>query len=150
MSYILDFCTELPVRTFQGGETVLHENQKDGRLYVLRRGVVTVKKRDTEVNRLSSPGSLFGEVALLLHLPHGAEVVAEEPSELYIIEDGISFLAENPEMTILVAKLLAQRLKNMTDEMVELREQLDADEVASSQFGGIIDRMIGHYQDREF
>lgn len=150
MSYILDFCTDLPVRTFPAGETVLHENQKDGRLYVLRDGVATVRKRGMEVNRLSSPGSLFGEVALLLDLPHGAQVVAEETTEFYVIDDGKTFLADHPEMTVLVAKLLAQRLKNVTDELVEFREQLDASEEMRGQFGGILDRLVEHHLDREF
>ena len=64
-----DLCRDLPVRSFEADEPIIEENHKDGRLYILRSGSVAVRKRDVEVNRLSSAGSIFGEVGLLLDQP---------------------------------------------------------------------------------
>ncbi|MCB1079056.1 MAG: Crp/Fnr family transcriptional regulator [Verrucomicrobiae bacterium] len=156
MTTLIDHCTGLPVHTFAAGETILEENQKDGRLFVLKKGVVEISKRGTLINRLSSAGSVLGEVAILLDQPRGASVVAVEPTEAYEVADGTQFLAGNPDLMSLVAKLLARRLKNLTDEVVEIREQLetlteDEDEsISPHALDAVLKRLIDRHMDREF
>ncbi|MBL9154453.1 MAG: Crp/Fnr family transcriptional regulator [Verrucomicrobiales bacterium] len=158
MSTLIDYCTGLPVREFAAGEVILEENRKDGRCYVLKRGVVEISKRGTLINRLSSAGSVLGEVAVLLDQSRAASVVAVEPTEAFEIEDGARFFAARPELMGLVARLLARRLKNLTDEFVELREQLetaveDADEdegVHVATLNAVLRRLVDHHLDREF
>jgi len=153
MSTLLELCADRPVQSFAAGEVILVENLKDGRLRVLKEGVVEISKRGTRINRLSSPGSVLGEIAVLLDQPFGASVTAVEPTEVYLIEDGTRFLLENSEMMTLVARLLARRLKNVTDELVEISEQFEARSDDSGdlvQFEGVLRRLAEHHMDKEY
>lgn len=156
MSTLIDHCAGLPIRHFAAGETILEENRKDGRCFVLKRGVVEITKRGTLINRLSSAGSVLGEVAVLLDQARAASVVAIEPTETYEIADGASFFGTRPELMALVARLLARRLKNITDEVVEIREQLESltedgeDTISASSLDSVLSRLIDRHLDREF
>ena len=122
---MLDFCQDLPVRTFQPGETILWENRKEPTIYILKRGAVEVQRHNTEVNRAASPGSVFGEISVLLNIAHTATVVALEPCEFYVAENGEEFLAQNPEIHGVISKLLAHRLYRVTQQLVELKERCE-------------------------
>ncbi len=155
MSTLLEFCAEQPVRSYAPGDLIIGENHKDGRLRVLKKGVVDITKRGTTINRLSSPGSVLGEIAILLDQSFGASVTAVEPTEVYVIENGERFLHDHPELMSLVAKLLAMRLKNLTDELVEIQEQLEAESDdegfgAAGQLNGVLRRLVEHHLDREY
>ena len=155
MTTLLEFCSDQPVQSYDAGAIVLRENLKDGKLRVLKKGVVDITKRGTRINRLSSPGSVLGEIAILLDQSFGATVTAVEPTEIYVIEDGATFLAERPELMSLVARLLARRLKNLTDELVEIREQIEARSTDDDlgylgQFDNVLRRLVDHHSDRDF
>ena len=153
MLTLLEACQDYPVISFEAGETIIAENLKDGQIRVLKSGVVDVTKRGTQINRLSSPGSLFGEIGVLLDQSFGASVIAAEATEVYLVEDGAGFLRDNPEVMHLVARLLAQRLRNLTDELVEIREQVEAREEGGDyvgQFDSVLQRLVDHHLDREF
>ncbi|MCB1229382.1 MAG: Crp/Fnr family transcriptional regulator [Verrucomicrobiae bacterium] len=155
MTTLLEFCADAPVQSYAAGEAVIRENLKDGKLRVLKKGVVEITKRGTMINRLSSPGSVLGEIGILLDQSFGATVTAVEPTEVYVIEDGDRFLEENPELMRLVARLLARRLKNLTDELVEIREQVEArssddDPGYLGQFDNVLRRLVDHHSDRDY
>lgn len=155
MTALLDFCLDHPVQCFAPGEAVILENLKDGKLRVLKKGVVDITKRGTRINRLSSPGSVLGEVSILLDQSFGATVTAVETTEVYVIDEGARFLAERPELLALVARLLARRLKNLTDELVEIREQVEArsgdeDSGYLGQFDSVLQRLVDHHFDQEY
>ncbi len=155
MTTLLDYCADQPVRSFAADETIIGENLKDGKLRVLKRGAVEITKRGTRINRLSSPGSVLGEIAVLLDQSFGATVTAVEPTEVYVIEDGARFLLENPDLMKLVARLLARRLRNLTDELVEIREQVqarstDEDLGYLGQFDNVLERLVDHHSDRDY
>jgi CRP-like cAMP-binding protein len=153
MTTLLEFCAGRPVQAFGPDEVIIGENHKDGKLRVLKRGVVEIAKRGTIINRLSSPGSVLGEIAILLDQSFGATVTALEATEIYVIEEGEQFLHKNPEFMSLVAQLLAKRLRNLTDELVEIREQVEAqaeDGNYMGQFDGVLQRLLDHHLDREY
>ena len=153
MPTLLETCRDFPVQTFESGETIIGENLKDGRIWVLKSGVVEVTKRGTQINRLSSPGSLFGEIGVILDQASGASVTALESTDVYRIDDGEAFLRENSEVLQLVARLLALRLRNLTNELVEIREQVEAREEGGDfrgQFDNVLQRLVDHHLDREF
>ena len=76
MAPLLDTCTSLPVWSYEPGDTVIQEDCKNGRLFVLKSGVVEVRKRNQALNRSASPGAVFGEVSALLNSAYSASVVA--------------------------------------------------------------------------
>lgn len=141
------------MESFGPDEVIIGENHKDGKLRILKRGVVEIAKRGTIVNRLSSPGSVLGEISILLDQSFGATVTTMEDTEIYVIEEGDRFLQENPDLMALVARLIAKRLRNLTDELVEIREQVEAqreDGNNMEQFDGVLRRLLDHHLDREY
>ena len=70
---------------------------------------------------ISAPGSLVGEVAVLAGGDHSATVTATIPSAVRVAEDGAAFLRSSPEVTLLVAKEVAQRLQGLVEYVVELK-----------------------------
>ncbi len=141
-SSTLDICSQLPVRKFETGDEIIRENQKDGVLYILKKGAVEISKRHTEVNRAASPGSIFGEVSVLLDIAHTATVVALEPCEFYVAEDGEAFLRNHPELNLRIARLLAHRLYRVTGQVVELREQIEATDENYGRVGGVLNSLV--------
>ena len=142
MASMLDFCGDLPVRTFQPGETILWENRKEPAIYILKRGAVEVQRHNTEVNRAASPGSVFGEISVLLNIAHTATVVALEPCEFYFAEDGEAFLEQNPAIHGIISKLLAHRLYRVTQQLVEFKERCEGSESDGYQVDGVLRTLV--------
>tara|TARA_R110002096_G_scaffold215310_14_gene403176 strand:+ start:4208 stop:4648 length:441 start_codon:yes stop_codon:yes gene_type:complete len=138
----LELCSGLPVKTYAQGAEIIREHQKDGVLYILKRGAVEISKRHTEVNRAASPGSIFGEVSVLLDIPHTATVTALEPCEFYLAEDGAAFLFQHPELNLRIARLLAHRLHQSTEKVVELREFIEASDDAYGHVSGVLNSLV--------
>lgn len=122
---VLSFCHGLPERLFEPGEVLLVEGGADKFLYVLIEGEVEVLKGDTQVNTQSEPGAIFGELAVLLDVPHTATVRAISPSRTYVIERAGDFLRSNTELAFLLAKLLAKKLNSITTYLVDLKRQFE-------------------------
>jgi len=133
MSDLLALCASLPTRSVAKGETVFDEGAKDGEILVLKSGRVEVRKGEHTVTTVEHPGSVFGEIALLLDQGHSAGVVALEDSEFHVAPDGDELLASNPEVYREIARVVAQRLVRASERVAELLERLD-DEKDLSDF----------------
>lgn len=125
MASVLDICATLPERQFATGEAVLEEGGTDRVLYVLIEGAVEIRKGDIQINTVADPGSIFGEVAVLLDMPHMATVKTTAPSRFYVAADPAGFLRASPEITLAVATLLARRLHGVTTYLVDLKRQFE-------------------------
>ncbi len=123
MRTILSYCQGLPERTFGAGDTLLVEHEKKGVLYILTEGSIEVLRGDMQIATASEPGSVFGEMSVLLDLPHTATVKALTPSRVYVVERAAEFLQSQTEIAYQLAKLLAQRLYSMTTYLVDLKKQ---------------------------
>src|SRR6266850_2083854 len=110
MPTVLDYCQNLPEKTLGPGETMLGEGKKEGILYILIEGEVEVLKGDFQINTVSEPGAIFGEMSVLLDLPHTATVKTHTPSRMHVVEHASEFLQSHTDIAYQVAKLLAQRL----------------------------------------
>ena len=80
MRTILSFCQDLPEAIFGPGEVLLAEGKKEELLYILIEGELEVLKGDFQINTVSEPGAIFGEISVLLDLPHMATVKALTPT----------------------------------------------------------------------
>src|SRR5262245_13236907 len=105
------------------GTALISEGAKSGRIYVLAEGSVEVIRGETQVALISEPGSFFGEMSVLLDLPHTATVRTLSPATVYAFDDAEAFLRSDPEITLLVARMLAQRLNAATTYLVDLKRQ---------------------------
>ena len=96
----------LPLVTYQPGETVIVDGSKTGRLLILRKGNVAILKENTEIARVSEPSAVFGELSILLDQPHTADVRALETSQFHVA-NATTLLAQNPIAVLYVATTLA-------------------------------------------
>ena len=123
MADILDYCQGLELITFKPGQLMLPEGERLGRLYVLVEGQVEVIRERTQVTHVDEPGSIFGEMAVLLDMPHSATVKALSVVTAYEVPDALTFLENRPEFALHIATMLARRLYYTTSYLVDLQQQ---------------------------
>ena len=80
---------QMKLETFPAGAVIVSQGDEGDRFYLIRRGVVDVKRsedgiRSTVVASLGE-GAFFGEAALLTGEPRNATVVAHEPTEVFTL-----------------------------------------------------------------
>jgi CRP/FNR family cyclic AMP-dependent transcriptional regulator len=103
--------------------TVIVEGQQSGQLFVLETGVVAVTRASVPVATIDTPGSIFGELAVLLNSPATATVHTIGACKFRVSQDPEAFLRARPEVALEVATLLARRLDALTRYLVDVREQ---------------------------
>jgi CRP/FNR family cyclic AMP-dependent transcriptional regulator len=114
-----------PIATYQAGETVLAAASTSGRLLILKKGVVTVLRGGVEIGTVREPGAVFGEISALLDQPHTADVRALEASQFYVA-DAAALFRVDPIALLYVATVLARRLDDANQVLIELRRQVQA------------------------
>ncbi len=123
---LLEFCSgTMPERSFDAGEVILEEGGREGVLYVLAEGSVEVLKGEYRINLVTEPGSFFGEMSVLLALPHTATVKTVTPARFYVADDPRAFMSSRPEIALAISTLLARRLHAMTTYLVDLKSQFE-------------------------
>jgi CRP/FNR family transcriptional regulator, cyclic AMP receptor protein len=146
---LLDHCQGCPQRELAPGTVLLHEGERSGRLFVLVEGALEVYRGDVAFATASEPGAVFGEMSVLLDLPHTASVRALTPARVYVIEQAPAFLAARPDAVLPIATLLARRLQNATTYLVDLKHQFQD----YRDHFGMIDEVLesfSHQQDESF
>ena len=123
MPDILEYCKGRKAETFMSGAVMLTEGGEDHKLFVLIEGQVEVLRKGTQVSYIDEPGSLFGEMSVLLDMPYSATVKALSTVKAYVIEDPIGFLGSQAEIALELAALLARRLYYTTSYLVDLQQQ---------------------------
>jgi CRP-like cAMP-binding protein len=147
MSSILDYCRDQPVKTFGAGEVLLHEGRRAGILYVLAEGRVEIVKRDVQINTVGEPGAIFGEISVLLNVPHMATVRTLTPSRFFVIEKARRFLEIHPDLAFHIAKLLGQRLRLVTTYLVDLKRQFEQEEGHLGMVDEVLESLVHHQGD---
>ena len=113
------------VQDFAPGDMVMEQGGDSGRVLVLIQGEVEILRDNVRVARSSEPGSVFGEMSVLLESPFTATVRALKPSSFAIIENPRQFLRSSPDASLHVAKLLATRLDALNKYLVDLKQQYE-------------------------
>jgi CRP/FNR family cyclic AMP-dependent transcriptional regulator len=123
MPDILDYCRGRKVENFKSGSVLVQQGAQDGKLFVLVEGQIEVLREQTQVSYVDEPGSIFGEMSILLDMPYSATVKALSDVKAYVITDPIAFLSSKPEIALELASLLARRLYYTTSYLVDLQQQ---------------------------
>jgi CRP/FNR family cyclic AMP-dependent transcriptional regulator len=145
MSLLPDFTvfqerlSDLPIATYQTGESVLAAGARTGQLLILKKGAVSIVKETIEIAKVTEVGAVLGELSALLDQPHTADVQALEPSEFYVA-DAAALLVQDPVVLLYVAAVLAKRLDGANRAVIELRNQFQAGQPAS-KIGKAIDKL---------
>jgi CRP/FNR family transcriptional regulator, cyclic AMP receptor protein len=149
MRTVLSFCQELPERLFAPGEFLLNEGGADKALFILIEGELEVLKDNTQINIQSEPGAIFGDLAVLLDVPHTASVRAVSPSRTYVVERAGDFLQSHPDLTFQLAKLCAKRLNNITTYLVDVKRQFEDRQDHLGMVDEVLESLL-HQQVEEF
>ena len=120
---MLALSATLPEIEFAAGAIIVQEGGAAGPIWILVSGALEVRKGAVAVNTITHPGSMIGEISVLLVTVHGATVLATESSVLRYAADGHAFLASDPSITTHVAVGLAERLNFVTTYLADLKHQ---------------------------
>jgi CRP-like cAMP-binding protein len=123
MSDASDIIDKLPLQHFASGATVLDEGGRPGTLYFLETGTVEVSKGGVAITRVKERGAVFGEMAVLLGVPHTATVRALTDASFRVAADAGGFLREHACISAYVATILAQRLNALNKYLVDVKSQ---------------------------
>ncbi len=140
MESVLDLSAGLPETVLEPGQTLVVEGAANQSIWVLVSGRLAVAKSDQDVNSISAPGALIGEVSVLLERASTATVRAVEPSRMRYAEDGLEFLMSHPTLIRHVAMGLADRLDSVTTYLADLKDQY-ADAPGLAMIPSIVGRL---------
>lgn len=131
------------VRTFEDGQAIIREGERDDALFIVLDGEVVVSRGVTQVKTLSV-GEHFGEMALIRNQPRSATVVASGPAELLAIERSEFFeiLRTQPRLAVkllwqftgVLADRLAETTRDLGQARTELAEELAIEDVTEELF----------------
>lgn len=123
MADLLAVAADLPERELAAGEALLTAGDPSGSLFVLLSGALVVRREDADIAVIDHPGSVVGEVALLLEREHRSTVLAVEATRVKVAEDGAAFMAAHPEVLRAVAESLAHRVDVVSGYLADIRSQ---------------------------
>ncbi|MEQ1899999.1 MAG: cyclic nucleotide-binding domain-containing protein [Devosia sp.] len=104
-------------------EVLVTQGTGGGDLYILEYGALTVTRDGIEIATLSEPGTLVGEMSVLLGTHYSATVRAARDSRVRVIREAKRYLANDPELTLAIAALVAGRLDATSALMVEMSRE---------------------------
>ncbi len=141
-SLILSHLDSLPRTVVKAGETIFEQGSRSGVLMFLIDGSVEVLNDGVIVDHESRPGSVYGELSILLDNPHMAEVRAATDSTIVQVESPLDFLREHPDITLQVCRTIAERLTAATRYLVDVRRQFHKDEGHLAMMDKILTTLI--------
>jgi CRP/FNR family cyclic AMP-dependent transcriptional regulator len=116
---------KLPLVTIDAGEYLLHQGSSTAQLFFLSTGRVRVIKDGQEITTVNDKGAVFGDMSVLLGIPHSASVLCVETSTFHVIDNPAAFLQSHPELLWHMARILGMRLFNLNQYLVDLKNQYE-------------------------
>lgn len=119
---------------FSSGQMIAEQDQFDQNVYFLLSGRVSVWRDKEKIALIENKGDLFCEMVLIEERERSASVAAEEKTICLVFDaillDEMPPVKRDPILAILyqeISKLLAQRLREMNEELIVLKKELRAD-----------------------
>jgi type IV pilus assembly protein PilB len=114
----------LKTAEFPPGEVIVREGAPGVSMYVIKSGLVEVRKKDpgTGIDFLVaqlSEGAAVGEMSLLTGKPRSATVTTVHPTVVFTLTraDFRNLLTQHPEISLGLARILAERLEDATKQV---------------------------------
>jgi CRP-like cAMP-binding protein len=114
-----------PLVSLAAGQYLLTQEKKTDGLYFLAEGCVKVIRHGHDIATISDKGAVFGDMCILLGIEHTASVQCIENSKFYYIEHPQDYLEKHPELIWHIAQILALRLFNLTQYLVDVKNQYE-------------------------
>ena len=114
----------LKVADFPPAEVIVREGAPGVSMYIIKTGLVEVRKKDpaTGIDFLVaqlSEGAAVGEMSLLTGKPRSATVTTVQPTSVFTLTraDFRNLLTQHPEISLGLARILAERLEDATKQV---------------------------------
>ena len=105
-------------KDFQVGDNICREGDSGEYIYILKRGSLGIYKNDNLVSQYDVPGTILGEISIILGDTRTASIKALKASTVSVIRLSLVDLVRNfPSFTVKILKTLAERLKDTTEEL---------------------------------
>jgi CRP-like cAMP-binding protein len=144
MTDLLAQTDDLDVEIVPSGALLIAEGSTTGRMYVLVQGTVAIERDGVVFARADSPGSIFGEMSVVLGKPATATVRALGDVQVRVIADPESFLRDRPGVALSVLRMTASRLDGLTQYLVDVKSQFVDEQGHLGMVGDIVDALIHH------
>ena len=138
MASLVTLTYSQPTRSLAAGETLVHEGDHGGDLYVLESGRLVVERGGSVIARLSEPGALVGEMSVLTGSPNSATVRADGPAIVRVVADAMRYINHQPEVAVHIATVLAQLLDATSAVLAELRSEPGASPAEHSRLSRLV------------
>lgn len=149
MASILDYCKDLPTLILNEGDILLKEGDKSDKFYILIDGECEILRGKYQINKVSEPGSMLGEMSILLNNPHMVTVKSIKTTNLYVVNDAADFLKSNTDITFHLAKTLAMRLNGVTSYLVDIKKQFEGSEDHFAMVDEVLESLIYNQDDEQ-
>ena len=107
-------------KDFQEGEVICNEGDDGDYIYILKKGKLGVYKDENLVSEYEKPGTILGEMSIILGEERTATIKALSPSTVSVIRITLRDLVRNfPAFTVKILEVLASRLKDTTDVLTD-------------------------------
>ncbi len=137
MESLLTLASSHPSRAYAAGEIVIGQGYQGGDLFILESGQLAVERDGVRIASITTPGSLIGEMSVVLNTANSATVQAEKPTTVRVIRDARQYLKTDPELTFRIAWLMANRLDATSAYLVQLTK-----DHAGKPEGGLLGRIL--------
>ena len=108
------------------GMVLIEQGGKTGQLYVLKSGQLEVSRDGKHVSTIRTPGSVVGEMSVLLDVPQTATVQAISEVEYFVVDNAIEVLRTHPDWLLQIARLLALRVNATTALLTRPQDEEDS------------------------
>ena len=139
---LLESISSLPEESFSSGDLIIREGEDPEKLYFLKSGRFEVIREEVRIALIKTPGSVIGEMSLLLETTATATVRAVEDSVFFVADNPLEFLSSHPRANLLVSRLLAHRLNAASQYLVDVREQLEGCSDHVGMVDGVLDAIL--------
>ena len=105
-------------KDFQTGDTVCRQGDSGEYIYILKKGSLGVYKNDNLVSQYRTPGTILGEMSIILGEKRTATIKALSPSTVSVIRISLIDMVRNfPSFTVKILQVLAERLRDTTEKL---------------------------------
>src|SRR5678816_1295912 len=116
--------SRLKTADFPASEVIVREGAPGVSMYIIKSGLVEIRKKDpaTGIDFLVaqlSEGAAVGEMSLLTGKPRSATVTTVQPTVVFTLTraDFRNLLTQHPEISLGLARILAERLEDATKQV---------------------------------
>lgn len=143
---LLQLVASEPTVSYAPGEPLIRVGDRDQPMFVLASGVLEVERDGHVLARFEEPGSVVGEIGLLLGAPASANVVAAEPSVAHRVHDAERLFDQNPEFARFIAQVLARRLSRVTSYIDDVYRQFEQHGGTLGLVPKVLDDLLGSHR----